>query len=399
MLYSLKVIKMVKILSSIFLKGLDKATDAGRRAYGMLCSILGICLNILLFAGKLAAGTLSGSIAITADAFNNLSDAGSSVITLIGFKFAGMKPDTKHPFGHGRIEYISGLVVSIIIVIVGFELLISSIQKIITPEALTGNYLLSLIILGTSVLVKGYMFLYNYKIGKDINSSGMKATAMDCISDCVATTVVLISVLVGALTGAAIDGWFGAAVSGFVLFAGFRSAFETLQPLLGIPPEDEFVKDIESTVMAHKLVVGIHDLVVHDYGPGRLMLSLHAEVDGKGNIFDIHDEIDLIEQELKEKFGCEAVIHMDPIETDNSVINEYRVQVAELIKEIHQDASIHDFRMVPGNTHNNLIFDAVIPFEIKDTEETIKENISKIIETKLNKCFAVVTIDRPYTQS
>ncbi len=388
---------MVKILSSIFLKGVDKATDAGRRAYGMLCSILGICLNILLFAGKLLAGTLSGSIAITADAFNNLSDAGSSVITLIGFKFAGMKPDTKHPFGHGRIEYISGLVVSFIIVLVGFELLISSIQKIITPEPLTGNFLLSLIILGASVLVKGYMFFYNKMIGKEINSAGMKATAMDCISDCVATTVVFISVLVGALTGVAFDGWFGAAVSGFVLFAGFRSALETLQPLLGTPPEEEFVTAVEETVMAHKTVVGIHDLVVHDYGPGRVMLSLHAEVDGKGNIFDIHDEIDIIEQELKGKFGCDAVIHMDPIETDNKVTNEYKDKIVDLIKEIHKDATIHDFRMVPGPSHNNLIFDAVIPHEIRDSEEEIKERICSLVEEKLTKCFAVVMIDRPYT--
>lgn len=388
---------MVKILSSIFLKGVDKATDAGRRAYGMLCSILGICLNILLFAGKLTAGTLSGSIAITADAFNNLSDAGSSVITLIGFKFAGMKPDTKHPFGHGRIEYISGLLVSIIIVIVGFELLISSIQKIINPEELSGNYLISLIILGASVLVKGYMFFYNRVVGKEINSAGMKATAIDCISDCIATTVVLISVLVGALTGAAIDGWFGAAVSCFVLFAGFRSAIETLQPLLGTPPEEEFVKNIEETVTAHKIVLGIHDLIVHDYGPGRLMLSLHAEVDGKGDIYAIHDEIDIIEQELRARFGCDAVIHMDPIETDNKVTNEYKDKVIKLVKEFHKDATIHDFRMVPGPTHNNLIFDAVIPHEVTDSEEEIKDKLCQAVESSIEKCFAVIMIDRPYT--
>lgn len=392
-----RVVHMVKILSSIFLKGVDKATDAGRRAYGMLCSILGICLNLLLFAGKLAAGTLSGSIAITADAFNNLSDAGSSVITLIGFKFAGMKPDTKHPFGHGRIEYISGLIVSFLIVLVGFELLISSIQKIINPEPLAGNFLLSLIILGASVLVKGYMFFYNRMVGKEINSAGMKATAIDCVSDCVATTVVLISVLVGALTGAKLDGWFGAAVSGFVLFAGFRSALETIGPLLGTPPEEEFVKNVEEAVMAHKTVVGIHDLVVHDYGPGRVMLSLHAEVDGKGDIFEIHDEIDIIEQELRARFGCEAVIHMDPIETDNKVTNEYKDKVTSIIKSIHKDAGIHDFRMVPGPSHNNLIFDAVIPHDIKDSEEEIREKICSLVEENLAQCFAVVTVDRPYT--
>lgn len=388
---------MVKILSSIFLKGVDKTTEAGRRAYGILCSLLGVCLNVILFAGKLLAGTLSGSIAITADAFNNLSDAGSSVVTLLGFKFAGIRPDTKHPFGHGRIEYISGLLVSIIIVIVGFELLISSIQKIFHPEELAGNYLLSVIILAVSILIKGYMFLYNRMVGKEINSSGMKATSIDSISDCIATAVVLISVLIGAFTGAAVDGWFGAAVSLFILFAGFRSAIETLQPLLGTPPEEDFVKNIEETVLEHKSVLGIHDLVVHDYGPGRRMLSLHAEVDGKGDVFAIHDEIDIIEQELRAKFRCDAVIHMDPIETDNKVTKEFKGKVTKIIKDIHKDATIHDFRVVPGPTHNNLIFDAVIPYDVKDSDEEIKAKICAEVECKLDKCFAVVVIDRPFT--
>lgn len=388
---------MVKILSSIFLKGVDKMSDTGRRLYGMLCSLLGIGLNLLLFAGKITAGTLSGSIAITADAFNNLSDAGSSVITLIGFKFAGMKPDTKHPFGHGRIEYISGLVVSFIIVVVGFELLISSIQKIMNPEELSGNFLISIFILVASILTKGYMFFYNYKVGKEINSAGMRATAIDSISDCVATLVVLISIVISALTGAKLDGWFGGAVSLFVIFAGFRSAIETIQPLLGVAPEDDFVKDVEAAVMEHEIVIGIHDLVVHDYGPGRKMLSLHAEVDGKGDIYIIHDEIDIIENELREKFGCDAVIHMDPIETDNEITNDYKEKVMNLIKDFHKDATIHDFRMVPGPTHTNLIFDAVIPFEIEGTAEDLKSKLCCLVSENLKDCFAVVTIDRPFT--
>lgn len=363
----------------------------------MLCSILGICLNILLFAGKFLAGTLSDSIAITADAFNNLSDAGSSVITLIGFKFSGMKPDTKHPFGHGRFEYISGLLVSIVIVIVGFELLISSVNKILSPEPLSGNYTLSIIILCASILVKGYMFLYNRRVGKQIDSAGMKATSVDCISDCIATTFVLVSVIIGMFTGANLDGWFGCAVSAFVLFAGFKSAFETIQPLLGIPAEEDFVKDVEETVMAHTIVLGIHDMIVHDYGPGRKMMSLHAEVDGRGNIFEIHDEIDIIEQELRAKFGCEAVIHIDPIETDNEVTNKYKGKVVELIKGLHKDATIHDFRMVPGPTHTNLIFDAVIPYDIKGTAEILEKTVCSLVEENLKDCFAVVMIDRPYT--
>lgn len=388
---------MIKILSSLFLKDVPKNTEAGRRAWGAMCSILGIGLNILLFGIKLLAGTLSGSIAITADAFNNLSDAGSSVITLIGFKFAGMKPDPKHPFGHGRIEYISGLLVSIIIVIVGFELLISSIEKIINPEPLAGNLLLTIIILIASILIKGYMFLYNRKVGEEIDSAGMKATSIDSISDCAATLVVLISVIISAFSGVAIDGWFGAAVSMFVLFAGFRSAYETIQPLLGTPPEEDFVKEIEETVMAHEAVLGIHDMVIHDYGPGRKMMSLHAEVDGKGDIFALHNEIDIIEQELRDKFSCETVIHMDPIETDNEAVKTFRETAKEAIKEIHKDATIHDFRMVPGPMHNNLIFDAVVPHEITDSEEVLKERISTLIKSKCENCNAVVTIDRPYT--
>ena len=388
---------MIKILSSIFLKGADKTTQAGRRAWGAMCSFLGIGLNILLFAIKLLAGTLSGSIAITADAFNNLSDAGSSVITLIGFRFAGAKPDPKHPFGHGRIEYISGLLVSIIIVIVGFELLISSIEKIIAPEPLTGNFIVTILILISSILIKGYMYFYNRKIGKEIDSAGMKATSIDSLSDCAATTVVLISVIVSAFSGVAIDGWFGAAVSLFVMFAGFRSAYETIQPLLGIAPEEEFVKEIENTIMAHDVVLGIHDMVIHDYGPGRKMMSLHAEVDGKGDIYVIHNQIDLIEQELKEKFSCETVIHMDPIETDNEAVAGFREIVVEAIKEIHKDATIHDFRMVPGPVHNNLIFDAVIPHDVKDSEEELKRRINVLIKEKCKNCNAVITIDRPYT--
>ncbi len=388
---------MIKILSSLFLKGVSKDTDSGRRLWGMMCSVLGIGLNIVLFGIKLLAGTLSGSIAITADAFNNLSDAGSSVITLIGFKFAGMKPDPKHPFGHGRIEYISGLLVSIVIVIVGFELLITSIEKIMNPEPLTGNLLVTILILCASILIKGYMFFYNRKVGSEIDSAGMKATATDSLSDCAATAVVLISVIIGALTDVAVDGWFGAAVSMFVLFAGFRSAYETIQPLLGLSPEEDFVKDIENTVMAHEVVLGIHDMVIHDYGPGRKMMSLHAEVDGKEDIFALHNEIDIIEQELREKFACETVIHMDPIETDNEAIKNYKEIAVEAIKELHPDATIHDFRMVPGPVFSNLIFDAVIPHAVADTDDVLKEKISTLIKSKCENCNAVVTIDRPYT--
>lgn len=388
---------MISLLGKIFLKNKSKDTPDGRRAWGALCSIAGICLNILLFAGKLLAGTFAGSIAITADAFNNLSDAGSSLITLIGFRFAGKKPDPEHPFGHGRFEYISGLLVSIIIVVVGIELMTSSIGKIVNPEPIGEDWVLSACILGASILVKLYMFLYNSRVGKSINSAGMKATAMDCISDSVATAVVLISLIVGVYFDIMIDGYCGVLVSLFILFAGFKSAMETLKTLLGTPPEKEFVEAVEASVLAHPIVIGIHDLIVHDYGPGRQILSLHAEVDGKGNIYEIHDEIDLIEQELAEVYGCLAVIHMDPIETDNEVTNSYRMSVAKLVKTIHKDTTIHDFRMVPGVTHTNLIFDAVVPFEVKDDEKKLKKDIAHLVKANLEGCNAVVQIDRPFT--
>jgi len=387
---------MIILLGKLFLKNKDKFSPAGRRAWGVLCSIVGICLNVLLFAGKLIAGVLAGSVAITADAFNNLSDAGSSLITLIGFRFSGRRPDPEHPFGHGRFEYISGLLVSIIIVVVGIELMTSSIGKIINPEPIGDKWVLSACILGASVLIKLYMFYYNLRVGKEINSSGMKATSMDSLSDCVATSVVLLSLFIGAHFDIMIDGYCGVLVSLFVIYAGFKSAMETIKPLLGTPPEKEFVEAVESTVLSHPIVFGVHDLIVHDYGPGRQILSLHAEVDGKGNIYELHDEIDLIEQELAEVYGCLAVIHMDPIETDNEVTNEYRMSVAKIVKSIHKDATIHDFRMVPGTTHTNLIFDAVIPFEVRTDDKKLKKDISKLVSENLKNCNAVVQIDRPF---
>ena len=385
---------MISLLGKIFLKNKSKDSPEGRRLWGALCSIVGIALNILLFAGKLAAGTLAGSIAITADAFNNLSDAGSSLITLIGFRFAGKRPDPEHPFGHGRFEYISGLLVSVIIVVVGIELMTSSIGKIVNPEPIEENWILSACILGASVLVKLYMFFYNRRVGKAINSAGMKATAMDCISDSVATSVVLLSLIIGVYFDVMIDGWCGVLVSLFILFAGFKSAMENIKPLLGTAHEKEFV---EATVLAHPVVVGIHDFIAHDYGPGRQFVSLHAEVDGKGNIYELHDEIDLIEREIAEVYGCLAVIHMDPIETDNEITNGYRMKVAKIVKEINKDITIHDFRMVPGVTHTNLIFDAVIPHSMKEDDKKITKKISALVSESLPGCLCVIQIDRPFT--
>lgn len=385
---------MISILSRLFIK--ENTDEQKKRGlYGTLCCITGIFLNLVLFAIKYFAGIISKSVSITADAFNNLSDAGSSVITLAGLRLADKKPDKDHPFGHGRMEYLSGLAVSVIIILVGVELLRSSVDKIINPEEVETG-IAAILILVVSILIKGYMFIYNNSVGKKINSAGMKATALDSISDAVATLVVLVSAVISHFTGLKIDGWCGILVSGFIVYAGIKSFRETINPLLGVAPEKEFTDKIEQIVFSYDKIVGIHDLIVHDYGPGRVVVSLHAEVNGKENIFDLHDVIDTAESHLYEELGCLAVIHMDPIETDNEVTNAMRADVAEAVKVFNSEATIHDFRMVPGNSHTNLIFDVVVPHEVRMSDREVRNEISRIVSERFEKCNAVVNIDRPF---
>lgn len=388
---------MVNLLARKFIKNYDDVNNENvRSAYGILCSILGILFNVFLFGIKYFAGVLSGSIAIMADAFNNLSDAGSSLITLIGFKFAGMEPDNEHPFGHGRIEYIAGFIVSVLIILMGVELFKSSLVKIFNPEAIDTS-LVAIIILVISILVKLYMSLYNTSIGKKINSSAMKATATDSKSDCIATTVVLISMLILKLTGLNIDGYSGVLVACFILYAGYDAAKETLSPLLGQLPDNSLVQSIEDIVMNYDEIVGIHDLVVHDYGPGRLMISLHAEVPGSGDIYVLHDAIDRAEMELSEKLHCEAVIHLDPIDTDDEETMRMKDLVSKKIKEeIDEVISIHDFRMVKGPSHTNVIFDAVIPPKYKMSEKEVEDRIKELVSNSFKNHFAVVKVESTY---
>ncbi len=385
---------MIKLLSKFFVKNTNDA-EAVRQKYGMICSGAGIALNILLFAIKFAAGSLSGAISVTADAFNNLSDSGSSLITMFGFRLAAKKPDPGHPFGHGRIEYLSGIAVSILIVLMGFELLTDSFDKIKNPAPPeTGALVFA--ILAVSICVKFYMFLYNRKYGRICNSAAMKATATDCLSDMVSTSVVFISMIVTHFTSVNIDAYCGLAVSVFILFAGLKSAYETIGPLLGQPPEAEFVDEIEKIVLAGKGILGVHDLIVHDYGPGRCMVSLHAEVPANGDILEIHDEIDNIERELSEKLGCLAVIHMDPIQTDNEKVAALKNVAISACEAVYPGMNLHDFRMVEGNTHTNLIFDVVVPHAIKMSDTEIKEAIDKKIKEHDRKLFTVVTVDKDF---
>ena len=387
---------MVTFLSRWLIADHDQTQDpAVRRKYGVLCGAVGIVINVLLFLGKFFAGTISGSIAITADAFNNLSDAGSSLVTILGFKLAGQKPDPDHPFGHGRMEYLSGLAVAMLILLMGIELLKSSVEKILHPEAIEFSWL-SVGILLAAIACKLYMASYTRSVGKKIQSSAMKATATDSLSDSLATTAVLAATLIAHFFHVNIDGWVGLAVACFILYAGYNAARDTVSPLLGQAPDPELVRSIEQAVLAFDPIVSIHDMVVHDYGPGRMMISLHAEVPADGDLVELHDTIDLAEQALKEQFQCDAVIHMDPIVTNDETVLHMRAKMAQLVQIIDPRITIHDFRMVAGPTHTNLIFDAACPFDLHMTDGEVKRQIEQTVDLLDGNYMAVVTVDRIY---
>lgn len=388
---------MITFLASLFIKDSKNYKEPSvRQAYGVLSGAVGIGLNILLFFGKWLAGTISGSIAIIADAFNNLSDAGSSIITLIGFRLSGQEPDPEHPFGHGRMEYISGLLVSVAILVMGFELIWSSIGKLRSPEPIESSTLVFGILIA-SILVKLYMFFYNHSLSKKIESAAMKATSVDSLSDTVATTLVLIATLISKYTGLLLDGWFGILVGLFILYTGGSTLKETIDLLLGQPPKQEFIDEIKVIVLGHSMVHGVHDLIVHDYGPGRVMISLHAEVDVNGDIQDIHEQIDHIEHELQEKLHCSATIHMDPIVTDDKEVLAMKAKVEEMVHFLDESFSMHDFRMVKGSTRTNLIFDVEVPRKTSYTDNEIVNWLKeRIHELPGSKYFAVIQIDHEY---
>ena len=388
---------MVELLARYFVNAKDTESLETRQAYGVLCGSVGIFFNVLLAIGKFVAGLLSGSIAIMADAANNLSDAGSSLIVLFGFKLAGQKPDPDHPFGHGRVEYISGLLVSVLIIYMAFELLKSSVNAIIHPGEISFEPVI-LVILLVSILVKFYMFCYNRKFGKRIRSEAMLATSMDSLSDMGATTVVLISMLVSHYTSIQIDGICGVLVALLIFYAGFNSAKETINPLLGQPPEPEFVQRIEEIVNEEEEIIGIHDLIVHNYGPGRVMISLHAEVPADGDILALHDMIDNVEHRLKSELHCAAVIHMDPVSTKDEQTLELKKVVTGIVKEVDEVLSIHDFRVVAGPTHTNLIFDMVVPFDFPISDVDLADQIQNKIWKYNPVYFAVIEIDKDYTK-
>lgn len=368
---------------------------AVRERYGVLSGVVGIALNLLLFAGKLLAGVLTGAISVTADAFNNLSDAGSSVVTLVGFRLAGQEPDADHPFGHGRVEYLAGLIVSVLILLVGVELGKSSVEKILHP-AQTELTALTLVILLCSIAVKLWMGWFNGALSRRIHSDALAATAADSRSDAVATGVVLLGLVVTWATHIRLDGWLGLLVAIFILKTGIAAARDTLDPLLGKAPEPETVKAVEDAILAHPQVLGVHDLVIHDYGPGRRMMSVHAEVPADADFLEIHDVIDQIERELNGKFRMETVIHMDPIQVGNPEVERLRELTAQLAAEIDGDITVHDFRITAGPLHTNLIFDVVVPYSVKRTDAEVKKLLAEKLAEQEPRCIAVIHVDHSY---
>lgn len=385
---------MTDLLIKIFVKDYKKTNDSQvRMRYGMLVSIVCITLNILLAAGKLIIGIFVGSVAIQADAVNNFSDAGSSVISLVSFRISGKPADREHPFGHARIEYVASMIVSFIIMIIGVQLLKNSVMKIIHPEK-TEFSIVSVIILSASVLCKLWMSIFNRRVGKKIDSEVMRATAADSLSDVISTSAVLISSVILYFTGLDIDAYVGILVAAFIIFTGVKILAETKNSILGEAPVEKDVDGIKRIVSEYPEALGVHDMMVHNYGPGHTIASLHIEVDGEKDIFETHDVVDRIEKRINNELGIICTVHLDPIITNDSERNRVLGEVTDIVDKIDEKITIHDFRLVRGTTHSNLIFDVVVPFENKESDSEIKAQITEAIKKVNEKYDTVITVDR-----
>ena len=392
---------MTRLLTRLFIKNPDDVkNNATREAYGSLSGVVGIICNLLLCAFKITVGLLTASISIVADGFNNLSDMGSSVITILGFKLANKPADKDHPFGHGRIEYMSAFIVAILIMLVGFELMKTSVTALADGTAMPVYSTTSIIVLAVSVIFKLWLYIFNRKIGKKIDSETLLATAQDSLNDSIATAVILLSVAVSKVVALPfnLDAVMGIAVSLFILFAGINAAKETLNRILGEPPSPELISDIEAAILSRKDFVGIHDLIVHNYGPGRLFASVHVEVPQDIDIVHCHEQIDLCEKEIYDNLGVSLVIHMDPMDINNEQVTFVRTQLSDGIKVIDENLTLHDFRMTPmADTQTNLVFDVVVPQELKISEKELNDKISQIAKL-INPTFCcVITFDRDFT--
>ena len=387
---------MSELLLRLFIKNhQDTKNPDIREKYGYLGSITGIIINIFLAAAKYHIGVITNSIAITADAVNNLSDSVSCVITLVSFKMANMKPDKEHPFGHGRIEYVAALIVGFIVELMGYELIKSSIGKIRNPEAVVFS-VPAVIVLLISIGGKIWLAVFNRHLGKKIDSPAMSAVVADSISDTTATAITLISLVVSLFTDFPLDGYMGIVVSLFILYSGFGILKESVGIILGKPPEKELVDELVEFIMSHDEILGIHDLVIHSYGATRTFASVHTEISSDGDLLRAHDTIDSIERLTKEKFGIELVIHMDPIVTNDEKTESYYQYIHKTVKDFDSSLSIHDFRVVEGPTHTNLIFDIVIPHKYKLTEKELIAEINNLVHKDNENYFLVITVDNCY---
>ena len=387
---------MTKLLIKLFIKDADNTANAAVRSrYGVLSGAVGIACNLLLTIAKFLIGSLTNSIAITADAVNNLSDAGSSAVTLFSFKAANRPADDEHPFGHGRIEYIAALGVAFLILMMGFELVRSSIDKIMHPEALSFS-VPALIVLLLSIGVKIWMALFNHQLGKRIDSPAVGAVVMDSVSDTAATTVSMLALILSKFTSLPLDGYMGIIVALFIFYTGIQIVRDTVGNLLGQAPDPKLVKALETEILSFEGVVGVHDLIVHDYGPNRIFASAHAEVPSNADIMKSHDTIDLIEREIKKKFHMDMVIHMDPIVVEDEQVNRLRLQLSEIARSIDPRFTIHDFRMVEGPTHTNLIFDLVIPHNCKMKKSDNNQRVNGLVNELGPQYYTVITIENSF---
>ncbi len=385
---------MTSLLIKLFVKDSERVGDKRvRENYGTVTSVVGIIINLLLFVGKFLVGTLFGSVAISADAINNLSDAGSSLISLISFKISSKPADREHPFGHARIEYIASMAVGVIVLFIGFDSLKESFFKILTPEPMSKS-LIVLAVLLASIFAKLWLGIFYKSVGKKINSEILKAASADSFSDVLSTGATLVSALVWMFLDFNIDAYVGLVVSAFILVAGLKILNENKNIILGSAPDPEVIETIKEHALADERILGIHDLIVHSYGAGATIASFHAEVDGKGDFFEAHDLIDNIEKQLFSEHNIACTIHMDPIVTDNEEINALRMQVEGIVKGISETFRIHDFRCVTGPTHTNLIFDIEIPFEDKRTNKEVLNLVEEKIKNINETYFAVISVDR-----
>lgn len=389
----------MNLLFKWFVKDYKNTDDPNVKAgYGKVSSVLGIFLNIFLFTIKFTIGTLFSSVSIRADAFNNLSDAGSSLISFVSFILSNRPADEEHPFGHERFEYICSLLVSFLILFFSFELVLSSVEQIMHPTALKFDVLM-IIVLIISIVVKLFMYYYNTKYGRKIKSSVMRATALDSISDVMATSAVLIAIIISHYTGVNLDGYMGVVVALVIAKAGIEIVRDTLNELLGQAPDPEFINEVVSKVLSYEGVLGIHDLVVHSYGENKTFITIHAEVSAHEDILISHDLMDVIEKDFKQNDNIDLVIHMDPVDFDDPFTNELRMRTSQAIQAIDTSLSMHDFRVVRGNTHNNLIFDVVVPFHFRmSNEDLLMEILKKLPQNDDGiKNEAVITLDSAYT--